>query len=150
MHGTRLQIKITDLAAVRASGADLDDKGPKLPPMEIVLRGEDAIVSYAGKLRDGRMTGKLDLGELGLRALPPAVIEITTLTSLRLDNNRLTSLPENISQLQNLKSMSLNGCSRLTALPIKMGRLTNLTRLQVRREAPRHWQAACDLISLSG
>jgi Leucine-rich repeat (LRR) protein len=125
------QIKITDLAGVRASGADLADSGPKLPPMEIVLRGEDAIVSYAGKLRDGKMTGKLDLGELGLRAVPPAVMELSTLTNLRLDNNRLTSIPDHVSQLHQLKSMSLNGCSRLTALPIKMGRLTNLTRLSV-------------------
>ena len=31
----------------------------------------------------------------------------------------------------NLKAISLDGCSRLTSLPVKMGRLTNLTKLHV-------------------
>lgn len=130
-HKYYVQVKITELSGIKSSGADVENRGPKLPPMEIILRGEDSILSYAGKLRDGRQTGKLDLGELGLRELPPAVLEITTLVSLRLDNNKLKSLPDSISQLQALRSLSLSGCSRLTALPVKMGRLTNLKALKV-------------------
>ena len=52
---TELQVKITQLSSVRNSGADVEDSGPKLPPQEIILRGEDAILSYAGKLRDGAL-----------------------------------------------------------------------------------------------
>jgi len=48
-------VKITQLSSVRNSGADVEDSGPKLPPQEIILRGEDAILSYAGKLRDGAL-----------------------------------------------------------------------------------------------
>ncbi|KAJ1485806.1 hypothetical protein T484DRAFT_1792160, partial [Baffinella frigidus] len=114
-----LKIKITDLGGIKTAGADVQDEGPKLPPMEIILRGEDAILSYAGKLRDGAASGKLDLGELGLRQVPGAVLKLSTLTSLR------------ISELHQLKSISFGGCSRLTALPVKMGRLTNLSRLNL-------------------
>ena len=64
-------------------------------------------------------------------AASPTVLNLTTLVTLRLDNNRLKSLPDDLSKLVNLKAMSLEGCSRLTALPIKMGRLTNLTKLHV-------------------
>jgi len=47
-------------------------------------------------------------------------------------NTHITQLPNEISQLTRLRSIYLNRCAALTALPSAMGDLVNLTRLEAR------------------
>jgi len=127
-----LQLQVTDLATCKAAAADIANEGPKYPPREILLRGEDAVLSFSEKVKDARVLGKLDLSNMALRSLPLQACGISQLLSLDISFNLFTQLPDEISCLLNLKVMSIMACTRLFGLPISMGRLSNLTELDLR------------------
>jgi hypothetical protein len=61
-------------------------------------------------------TGRCDLSNRELTALPPEIAQLTSVWDLRLDGNRLTALPPEIGQLTSLRRLMLDG-NQLTALP---------------------------------
>jgi hypothetical protein len=61
-------------------------------------------------------TGRCDLSNREITALPPQIAQLTSLWDLRLDSNQLTALPPEIAQLTSLQMLILAG-NRLTALP---------------------------------
>ncbi|MBI3586536.1 MAG: leucine-rich repeat domain-containing protein, partial [Ignavibacteriales bacterium] len=65
-----------------------------------------------------------------LTALPESLSKLQNLTSLSVSYNELTALPEWLSQLQNLTSLSVSH-NKLTALPEWLSKLQNLTSLSV-------------------
>ena len=73
-------------------------------------------------------TGRCDLSNRELTALPPEIAQLTSLWELRLDGNQLTALPPEIGQLTNLGTLTLDG-NQLTALPPEIAQLTSLRRL---------------------
>ena len=75
---------------------------------------------------------ELDLGDLGLTALPPELFELIKLEVLALANNRLTSLPPELGKLTQLEVLYLSN-NRLTGLPPEMGQLKNLKWLYLAR-----------------
>ena len=81
--------------------------------------------------------GKLDLKELCLRTheFPKEEInkitQISTLTTLNLSINSLTSLPHSIGGLKALTELDLEGCENLISLPECIGNLTSLTELNL-------------------
>ena len=81
-----------------------------------------------------KRTGRGDLSNRELTALPPEIAQLTNLRELRLDGNRLTVLPREIGQLTGLEALGLGG-NQLTVLPPEIGQLTNLKGL-----APAHNQ----------
>ena len=81
-----------------------------------------------------KRTGRCDLSNRELTALPPEIAQLANLRELKLGGNRLTALPPEIAQLTSLETLSLGG-NRLTALPPEIGQLTNLEGL-----APAHNQ----------
>lgn len=72
----------------------------------------------------------LDLGDLGLDALPESLWELTALESLDLSGNKLASLPETVGELSLLRSLDLTG-NMLDDLPESLGRLTLLRTLRL-------------------
>ena len=80
------------------------------------------------ELLEMRRTGRCDLSNRELAALPPEIGQLTNLWELRLDGNQLTALPSEIGQLTNLWELRLDG-NQLTALPPEIGQLTNLGTL---------------------
>ncbi|KAI9029799.1 hypothetical protein CLU79DRAFT_832162 [Phycomyces nitens] len=60
----------------------------------------------------------------------PAVPYLAALTSLTLQNNRLSELPDELWRLYGLKELNL-GCNRLERLPVEVGLLVNLEELYV-------------------
>jgi Leucine-rich repeat (LRR) protein len=60
-----------------------------------------------------------------LRRLPERLAELTGLTELRLDNNRLVELPEWLATLTNLTELRL-GENRLESLPDWLGTFAKL------------------------
>ena len=129
---TELQLQVTDLSTFKAAAADIANDGPKYPPKEILLRGEDAVLSFSEKVKDARVMGKLDLSNMALRSMPLQACGISQLLSLDISFNLFTELPNEICGLVNLKVMSIMACTRLFGLPISMGRLSNLTELDLR------------------
>ena len=77
-----------------------------------------------------KRTGRCDLSNRELTALPAEVTQLTNLWELRLDGNQLTALPPEIGQLTSLGTLGLGG-NQLTALPTEIGQLTNLEGLRL-------------------
>eukprot|EP01065_Artemidia_motanka_P008459 TRINITY_DN14266_c0_g1_i1.p1 TRINITY_DN14266_c0_g1~~TRINITY_DN14266_c0_g1_i1.p1 ORF type:complete len:830 (+),score=180.77 TRINITY_DN14266_c0_g1_i1:67-2490(+) len=71
----------------------------------------------------------VDLGDLELPEVPPALfIKCCHLVSLDLEGNRLTELPDAISELPMLERLSVKS-NKLKSLPETLGMLENLTHL---------------------
>jgi hypothetical protein len=60
--------------------------------------------------------------------VPAEIGQLTALTELHLDGNRLSGLPAKIGQLKELTELHLNG-NQLSALPVEICQLTALTEL---------------------
>jgi internalin A len=97
----------------------------------VVNRADGELLS-ATEIREIERTGRCDLSDRGLTALPPEITELTSLHTLELDRNRLTALPPQIGQLTSLKQLSLND-NQLTALPPEITELTSLETLGLSR-----------------
>jgi Leucine-rich repeat (LRR) protein len=83
------------------------------------------------ELLEIRRTGRCDLSNRGLAALPPEIAQLTNLWELRLGGNQLTALPPEIGQLTNLMDLRLEG-NRLTALPRELASLLSGELKQLR------------------
>ena len=81
-----------------------------------------------GYTKEGIIVIKLGLYEQGLSSLPECVSSIQNLRVLYLDNNVLISLPESISSLHDLEWFSLSR-NQLTSLPEGISALKNLQKL---------------------
>jgi internalin A len=90
----------------------------------------DAEIEIERELR----TGTLTLRSRTLTAVPPAVLGLTHLVKLDLSRNAITSIPESISKLVNLKELWLND-NRLTHLPPALGEMRQLELLDIARNA---------------
>jgi Leucine-rich repeat (LRR) protein len=79
------------------------------------------------RIEEARVSGatELNLAELGLSELPPAIGNLINLIALDLSYNRLSSLPPQIAYLQNLQVLDLYN-NQLSSLPPEIGNLTNL------------------------
>ena len=85
-----------------------------------------------GRIEEAARTGakELDLSSLKLSALPPEIGQLENLQQLNLAGNQLTALPPEIGQVQNLHRLDL-GRNQLTALPPEIGQLQNLRMLDL-------------------
>jgi len=93
-----------------------------------VVNEADGELVSATEIRDIERTGRCDLSDRGLTALPAQITELPGLRTLVLNRNRLTALPPQIGQLTGLEQLWLNG-NQLTALPPQIGQLTSLEQL---------------------
>ncbi|MCC5653179.1 leucine-rich repeat domain-containing protein [Nostoc sp. XA013] len=72
----------------------------------------------------------LSLDNNQLSSLPPEISQLSSLTTLSLDNNQLSSLPPEISQLSSLTTLDLND-NQLSSLPPEISQLSSLTTLDL-------------------
>ena len=74
----------------------------------------------------------LRLNSLGLTVIPAEVFELTHLTGLYLQNNRIRKIPRSISRLSNLKKLDF-GHNQISELPYGISKLTHLFYLGLTR-----------------
>jgi internalin A len=72
----------------------------------------------------------LDLSANQLSSLAPEITKLTSLQSLDLSANRLSSLPPEITKLTRLQSLALNA-NQLNSLPPEITKLTSLQSLDL-------------------
>jgi internalin A len=89
-------------------------------------------VLTADEVREIRRSGRCDLSNRRLTALPPEIGQLTSLQELTIDGNQLTTLPPEIGQLTSLQKLVLYR-NQLTTLPSEIGQLTSLQELWVGR-----------------
>ncbi|RYR01376.1 hypothetical protein Ahy_B06g080250 [Arachis hypogaea] len=74
----------------------------------------------------------LDLSDSTCETLPQSISKLKHLRSISLCNNtRIKRLPSSICKLQNLQVLRLDGCSNLETLPKKLRKLISLQRLEI-------------------
>ncbi len=72
----------------------------------------------------------LDLSYKNLTSLPPEISKLENLTQLDISGNQLTSLPPEIAELKNLTQLDMSN-NQLTSLPPEISELKNLTQLDM-------------------
>ena len=80
----------------------------------------------------------LSLNNNQLSSLPPEISQLSNLTELYLNHNQLSSLPPEISQLSNLVELYLNNNPQLSSPPpeiVEQGTQAILTYLRARLKA---------------
>jgi Leucine-rich repeat (LRR) protein len=87
-------------------------------------------VNILGKEYPIATTIRLDLYGNNLTSLPESIQSLSNLKELNLTNNNLTSLPESIQSLSKLQSLFLAN-NKLISLPESIGGLYNLQELYV-------------------
>ena len=112
----------------------------ELSPEEIVSAGEgrletvdDAALAEAERrIQEAIETGstRLNLSELELTTVPESIGQLTNLRALYLNGNQLISVPQELGQLANLTMLSLSQ-NQLTSVPQELGQLINLTALSL-------------------
>ena len=99
--------------SIRARMADAGE------PFNVARRKVEAAAAgpvSEAEFQEIKGTGRCDLRNRELTALPPEITQLTNLWELLLDGNQLTALPPEIGQLTNLQGLWLDG-NRLNALP---------------------------------
>ena len=117
---------------------DIQENGLKSPPPEILARGSELVFEYLRRFHLARVSGVLDLSDMGLTYLPAEVmrfyksagVQSTGLKRLILDGNRLGWLPNYLRTMTTLTHLSLKNCG-LTKLPYCIGDLRDLTRIDL-------------------
>jgi Leucine-rich repeat (LRR) protein len=103
---TRLPIEIgllTNLTYLEVDPAQLT-----LPPKEIVQSGTTQVVNYLRQICQSKESGNLILDTQGLWSLPDEVTALPNLVTLSMRENQLVVLPSTISKLTTLTELMLS------------------------------------------
>ena len=96
-------------------------------PLAESIMDETELLNIINRAAETKQTA-LNLNGRGITSLPQAIGKLTNLRELYLYDNELRSLPPEVGNLTNLKVLDLGG-NQLGSLPIEFGKLTNLTKL---------------------
>jgi Leucine-rich repeat (LRR) protein len=123
VRGTPMQRLPATLGAVASlEEVALDSDSPTLqsPPLEVVARGNSAILSYLRRSYSAVIHRQLDLSGFGLKQFPLMAISTpTTLTSLSLNDNHLEEVPGEVATITGLVMLSLSN-NHISVLPAHM------------------------------
>jgi small GTP-binding protein len=73
---------------------------------------------------------ELDLSNNQISSLPPEIVQLTNLQTLKIAGNQISSLPREIGQLTNLQTLDIS-FNQISSLPPEIGQLTNLQSLDI-------------------
>jgi len=106
---------------------NIGDRGHYNINTTIITNNRNSVV-ILGKRYNINTTTRLVLWRKNLTSLPESIGKLTNLKELYLGGNKLRTLPESFGQLTKLEDLRL-GYNKLTSLPESIGRLTNLVEL---------------------
>jgi len=112
---------ITDRDHLRTMLAEMDMEDE----YEIIIDREGTHFDRTVK-HSGTKIVRLDLSELKIAVLSGNIQNFELLEYLDLGNNLLTTLPESIGNLRNLKELNIRNNKGFTTIPSSIGQLTNL------------------------
>ena len=116
---------------------DVTNKNLKVPPEDVVAKGTKAVLAYLKVVDSSSSTLNVDMSAMGLRAFPNEVLQMTTLTDLKLTNNYLTRLPTDIDRMLCLLRLQV-AYNQLSVIPQSIGNLQpHCARRQSDIHAPR-------------
>ncbi|MGF1486871.1 MAG: COR domain-containing protein [Prochloraceae cyanobacterium] len=90
----------------------------------------EELLEIISKAAQERQT-QLELRECAITSLPPEIGQLTHLTRIYLNGNKLESLPPEIGNLTNLTRLYLRD-NKIQSLPPEIGNLTKLTHIYIR------------------
>jgi Leucine-rich repeat (LRR) protein len=97
----------------------------------VLRQGTPAVIAYMKRMLVGVNTGHFDLSDLGLTEIPIDIVEnYTSLTSLDLSKNKISTLPRTVQNLHNLVELNLDG-NPIETLQPSLGTLTSIEVLLV-------------------
>ena len=108
-------------------------------PAEIAIRGVDEIIQHFFKMHNAWSGCTLDLSGYGLRYVMNDVCLLTVLTSLNLAQNRIKTLPEPMSYLVHLKTLSLDENFGLETFHPSLHVLTTLKKISITAGIADNW-----------
>ncbi|XP_038664994.1 leucine-rich repeat-containing protein 69 isoform X2 [Scyliorhinus canicula] len=124
--------RLFELSRLHLKNNQLSDLPAELQLTELNL-GNNSFEELPDVLKHLRQLKKLHLFGNKLETLSPSVFEsLTNLVLLNLSNNKLTTLPEEIHRLEQLKYLTLNN-NQLESIPSKLCVLQKLCELHVAR-----------------
>ena len=109
---------------------DLHVESPflKSPSPTIAVKGAKAILEYLRTVAKAYQTGTLDLGGIHLEAFPPDVGTLSALTRLKVSDNAMTELSDDIKDMVSLTHLDARR-NKLEKISPEIRQLTALTEL---------------------
>ncbi len=100
------------------------------PCQDIIRQDTVRLIEYLRSLHVAKQTHDLSLKKLGLSIIPTEILNMSSLTYLNLEANRITAISEKVCNLHNLRTLSLRG-NRLKMVPDSFIGLTDLVELDI-------------------
>lgn len=100
------------------------------PCQDIIRQDTVRVIEYLRSLHLAKQTQNLAIIKLGLSTIPSEILNLTSLTFLNLEANRIAAISERVGNFHHLKTLSLRG-NRLSMLPDSFINLTNLVELNI-------------------
>ena len=126
---SQLPLELGRLVYLKSLTVPMTDLGSV--PKDVVEAGGAAVVRYICGVTDCESTGFLDYSSLNLRSIPSSLrLLLTSLTTLKLDNNPVKRLPSWLGEMQRLRRISL-GQTPLVRLPATLGAISTLDEVVV-------------------
>jgi Leucine-rich repeat (LRR) protein len=133
MSGNMLQtlpmqlLNLTGLKELHTESAML-----KSPPPSIAAKGTKAVMDYLKLINKAHSVGFLDLSSIGLEHFPPDVGCISTLTKLRLTDNSISLLSDDIKEMRSLTDLDVSN-NKISEITAAISNLTSLTILNLEK-----------------
>ena len=83
------------------------------------------VLRWVLKAADNAKSTRLNLARKGLTSFPEEITKLTNIRILYLEGNRLTRIPAELARLKHLEQLYLDD-NRLTRIPEELGRLSGL------------------------
>ena len=120
------------LALTNLKELHVESTALKSPPPSVATKGVKPILEYLRWIVKAQLVGQLDLSGIGLEHFPPDVGTITSLTKLRLADNSIAALSDDMRLLGCMTDLDVSN-NKLSHISSEIRNLTALTALNLEK-----------------